>query len=134
MAVTYTWEVTGLKTTTVANTSDVVVQTYWKKKGTDESGNVGEFSGATPFSANSMPANTTFVPFADLTEADVLSWIKAVVVGNYEEHVNGQIQKQIDDKKNPVVENVLPWAPVTNTSPSTPEPSVNTSNSSTSNT
>lgn len=73
MAVTYTWEVTGLKTTTVANTSDVVVQTYWKKKGTDEAGNTGEFSGATPFSANSMPANTSFVPFADLTEADVLS-------------------------------------------------------------
>jgi hypothetical protein len=40
MAVTYNWEVTGLKTTTVANTSDVVVQTYWKKKGTDESGKI----------------------------------------------------------------------------------------------
>lgn len=111
MAVTYTWEVTGLKTTTVANTSDVVVQTYWKKIGTDEKGNTGEFSGATPFSASNMPANTSFIPFSDLTENDVLSWIEAVVVGTYKDHVDEQIQKQIDLKKNPVVDNPLPWAP-----------------------
>jgi len=113
MAVVYTWEVTGLKTTTVANTSDVVVQTYWKKTGTDEDGNEGTFSGATPFSANNMPANTEFIPFSELTEADVLTWIKAIVVGPYEEHVNSQILKQIEEKKNPVVDNRLPWAPVT---------------------
>jgi hypothetical protein len=100
MAVTYSWKVTGLKTTTVANTSDVVVQTYWKKIGTE--GDLdGEFSGATPFSSNNMPANTSF--------------IKAVFVGQYEEHVNEQIQKQIDDKKNPVVDATLPWAPAPNT-------------------
>jgi hypothetical protein len=114
MAVTYSWKVTGLKTTTVANTSDVVVQTYWKKIGTE--GDLdGEFSGATPFSSNNMPANTSFIPFSDLTEDDVLTWIKAVVVGQYEEHVNEQIQKQIDDKKNPVVDATLPWAPAPNT-------------------
>jgi|688.fasta_scaffold01249_3 hypothetical protein len=116
MAVSYTWKVTGLKTTTVANTSDVVVQTYWKKIGTDGD-LVGEFSGATPFSSNNMPANTSFIPFSDLTENDVLTWIKAVVVDTYENHVNEVIQKQIDEKKNPVVDNSLPWAPVTNSTP-----------------
>jgi hypothetical protein len=118
MAVTYTWEVTGLKTTTVGSADDVVVQTYWKKIGNDGNGNEGTFSGATPFTANTMPANTSFIPFNQLTEADVLTWIKAVVVGSYEEHVNTQIQKQIDDKKNPVVEANLPWAPAPNTATS----------------
>lgn len=110
MAVTYTWEVTGIKTTTVGSTDNVVVQTYWKKIGTDGA-HTGTFSGATPFSADSMPAGTTFIPFSQLKEADVLNWIKAVVVGQYEEHVNGAIQKQIDDAKNPVVDATLPWAP-----------------------
>lgn len=114
MAVTYTWEVTGLKTTTINNTPNVVVQTYWKKIGTDGE-HTGTFSGATPFSADSMPAGITFVPFDQLDEATVLSWIQAVVVGSYAEHVDEQIQKQIDDKKNPVIDNALPWAPVSNT-------------------
>lgn len=109
MAITYRWEVTGIKTTTLNNTPNVVVQTYWKKIGTDESGNEGTFNGATPFSAVTMPAGTTFIPFEQLTEADVLTWVKAVVVDNYEEHVNEQIQKQIDAAKNPVVDATLPW-------------------------
>ena len=109
MAITYRWEVTGIKTTTLNNTPNVVVQTYWKKIGTDENGNEGTFSGATPFSAATMPAGTTFIPFEQLTEEDVLTWVKAVVVDNYEEHVNEQILKQINDAKNPVVDAILPW-------------------------
>jgi hypothetical protein len=115
MAITYTWKVTGLKTTNVGGTPDVIVQTYWKKIGTDENGNTGEFSGATPFSVGSMPDGQVFVPFSELTEETVLGWIQAVVVDSYEEHVNGQIQKQIDAKVNPVVEVTLPWESVANT-------------------
>jgi hypothetical protein len=114
MAVTYTWEVTGIKTTTLNNTPNVVVQTYWKKVGTDGA-HTGTFSGATPFSADSMPAGTTFVPFEQLSEADVLNWIKAVVVDDYEKHVNEKIQEQIDGSRNPVVEATLPWAPASDT-------------------
>jgi hypothetical protein len=110
MAVNYTWEVTGIKTTTVANTDNVVVQTYWKKIGKDGD-YTGTFSGATPFSADSMPAGTAFIPFNQLKESDVLRWIQAVVVDNYAEHVDGIIQKQIDEAKNPVVDATLPWAP-----------------------
>ena len=114
MTVTYTWEVTGIKTTTLNNTPNVVVQTYWKKVGTDGE-HTGTFSGATPFSAGSMPAGTTFVPFEQLTEAMVLDWIKAVVVDQYEVHVNEKIQEQIDNSLNPVVDATLPWAPAANT-------------------
>ena len=117
MAVTYTWAVTGLKTKNETNADGVVlnnavVQTYWKKTGTDENGNEGTFSGATPFTAADVPAGE-FVAFESLTEEIVLGWIKAVVVGTYEEHVNGQIQKQIDQSINPVVESAMPWASTT---------------------
>jgi hypothetical protein len=118
MAITYTWKVTSLKVRNEGEHQNAVVQTYWQKTGTDENGNTGSFSGATPFSTANMPAGQTFIPFAELTEEDVLTWIKAVVVGGYEEHVNGQILKQINEKINPVSEQSLPWAPTpSNTAP-----------------
>ena len=113
MSMTYTWEVTGLKTRDEVNSDGVtlqnaVVQTYWKKTGTDADGNEGSFAGATPFTAASVPEGE-FVAFADLTEATVLGWIQNVVIGDYETHVNQQIQKQIDDQA--ISEASMPWAP-----------------------
>ena len=104
MAITYTWKVTGLK----KNTDGTVVQTYWQKIGTDENNKQGTFSGATPFAGD--PAAEGYIAFESLTEADVLSWIQAIVVGGYEEHVNAQIQKQIDQQINVVEEAAMPWA------------------------
>jgi hypothetical protein len=111
MAVTYTWAFTSVKTKTEGDNIDAVVQTYWTKTGTDEDGNTGVFSGATPFTSVDVPEGE-FVAFSDLTEEIVLGWIQGVFVDNepYENHVNAQIAKQIDAKKNPVVEKDLPWA------------------------
>ena len=108
MSITYTWEITSLKTKTVASTSDVIVQTHWKKIGTDVDGNEGTFSGATPFPVTTVAAG--FTAFADLTEAQVLGWIQGKVVGSYEEHVNQVIQKQIDETVTPVTDSDIPWA------------------------
>ena len=111
MAITYTWKVTDMKvrnqdieSTTYEKT---VVQTFWEKTGTDENGNTGMFAGATPFQYN--PESSTFIPFSELTEEIVIGWIQGVVVGHYEDHVNEQIQKDIDEKTNPIIESVLPW-------------------------
>lgn len=111
MAITYTWKITGLKTKNIAeDKQNAVVQTYWQKIGTDENGNEGTFSGATPFTVDPSDESGPFIPFEQLTEEDVIAWIQTVVVGQYEEHVNGQIQKQINEKINPVIEADLPWA------------------------
>lgn len=111
MAITYTWKITGLKTREVAGTQGAVVQTYWEKIGTDENGNEGKFSGATPFTPDPTDTSGPFIPFEQLTEQNVIDWIKTVVVGSYEEHVNGKIQEQIEAKTRPVVEAAMPWAP-----------------------
>lgn len=110
----YTYKLTSLKKTNINNLNDFVCQTYWKKIGTDADGITGEFSGATPFTPQADADPATFTNFDALTEEIVLEWIKAVVVGNYETHVHEQIQKQIDGKKNPVVEvndGKFPWSP-----------------------
>ena len=111
MALTYTWKVTGITTKDEGANTQAVVQTYWTKTGTDEAGNTGTFSGATPFTSVEVPEGD-FIPLEQLTEETVLGWIQSVVVGGYEEHVNGQIQKQIDEKITPIAEPTLPWAPI----------------------
>jgi len=126
MAITYTWKITGLKTKDVSDDKPAaVVQTYWQKIGTDENGNEGTFSGATPFTVDPTDESGPFIPFEDLTEENVLDWIKTIVVGGYADHVNGQIAKQIEEKISPVIENRLPWAPVTANTPA-PSMSANT--------
>ncbi len=110
----YTWKLDSLKKTDTQSMSNVIIQTFWKKTGIDENGNEGSFQGATPFDLSSVDPNN-FVSYEDLTEEIVLNWIKSVVVGDYEEHVNEQIQRQIDLKANPIIDvknNELPWSPV----------------------
>ena len=109
MAITYTWAVTGMKVTMVGTEADYVIQTYWTKTGTDENGNTGMFSGATPLDPN--PDQPEFIPYDQLTQEIVLSWIQPVVTGAYEGHVNGVIAEQIAAKIAPITEATLPWAP-----------------------
>jgi len=112
MALTLSWEVTGVKTKNETNTdgdtlNDAIVQTYWKCIGVDESGREDFFSGATPFTAANVPAGS-FVSFSNLTEEIVIGWIKAIVVGDYLNHVQEQIRKNIEDSN--IQEPEMPWA------------------------
>lgn len=111
MALTYTWKITGLKTKDFDGKPSAVVQTYWTKTGTDADGNEGTFTGATPFTVDPTDTSGPFIEFSQLTEQDIIDWIKTVVVSDYERHVNDKIQEQIDGKINPVVEAKLPWVP-----------------------
>ncbi len=108
MAITYTWEVKALKTKTEGDNENAVVQTYWKKIGTDEHGHTGEFEGATPFTSAGV-APGQFIPYEELTEEIVLGWIQSVVTGEYERHVNSKIQKKIDEQH--IAQPGLPWDP-----------------------
>jgi hypothetical protein len=114
MAITYTWKLTSFKKVTKSGLEDVVFQTYWEKEGTDEHGHTGKFVGATPFDPQQIDPNN-FTPYESLTEEIVLGWIKSVVVGDYERHVNEQIAKTIDATAHPVSEhresdNTFPWS------------------------
>lgn len=117
MSITYTWEVTSLKTRTEGNNENAVVQTYWKKIGTDEDGHTAAFEGATPFTSTNVPEGE-FIPFEELTEEIVLGWIQAVVVGDYEQHVNSKIQQKIDEQH--TSQPGLPWNPTKGVPPAPP--------------
>ena len=120
MAFSYTHEITSLKVKDEVNDDGVTLQnavcnTYWKRTGTDTDGNSGTFSGATPFTAASV-GEDDFTDFADLTEAEVIGWITAVIDADpaYKAHIDEQIQKQIDEENAVETEHAgdaLPWTP-----------------------
>ena len=122
MGLTYEWKLTGLKKQNSETVNDAVVGTQWKLTGTDEDGNQGTFSGATPFSINEVNTGS-FIEYSSLTEAQVLSWVKNHVSGsgpsNYMDHINGVILKEIASKKwasITVSETDLPWSPTSGSS------------------
>lgn len=104
----YTWQITSIKKKDTNNLSDVIFQVYWKKIGTDENGNIGEFSGATPLDVDNLSSDE-FLNYENLTEDIVLGWIKSIVVGDYERHVNDQIKRKINLQINSEI-NSFPWS------------------------
>jgi hypothetical protein len=129
MGLTYDWKLTSLRKQNTDNLSDVIVGTQWKLTGTDEDGNSGVFNGATPFEIRDLNGDG-FVDYRDLSEDLVLGWIKNQVSGstpaNYMNHINQQIQRQIDHTKYvnmDVQERDLPWSPISGSSV-TPEPEI----------
>ena len=107
MTTTYTWTVNDLWT--VPNpTPDYVVQAKYTVDGTDGTYS-GTISSTAQFSVS--PDQTTYIPYADLTEAIVIGWIQAQpgVTTSMEGCVQGQIDAQINP---PVVpqNTPLPWS------------------------
>jgi hypothetical protein len=129
MGYTYEWKLVGLKKQNSANINDAVVGTNWKVTATDEDGNVGTFTGATPFSIDTI-STASFTTYNELTETQVIGWIKNHVSGsnqstNYWAHINGVIEQEINSKKwvkVEVAEVDLPWSPTSGSvTPPVPE-------------
>jgi len=117
------WKLTGLKKQDTADLSDLVVGTRWELKGTNSDDVFGKFSGATPLDLPDADEEN-YVAYADLTETQVLGWIKSIVSGsgssNYMGHINEQIQKEIDEKVHTQLEvtsNDLPWSETSGSAP-----------------
>lgn len=107
----YSWKLTGLRKVDTNELGDVIIGTNWTLSGTDENGVSGSFTGATPFKIEDLNPNT-FTEYNELSEEDVLNWIKDQVV-SYWDHINAQILKQIRDNASVVVdvdEDNLPWS------------------------
>jgi len=87
-----------------SNTADgVVITAHWNASLTD-----GDFSarayGSAGFSRDDD--SPTLIPFADLTEADVVGWL------SLDEGLEANLQAQIDEQKNPTTTSGKPWTPV----------------------
>jgi len=114
MSNTYTWTVTSMSTLpNVPNQPNYVVLVNGQLEGSN---------GATPPVTASIGYNVAltveesqpdFVPYEDLTEAEVISWAQAVLtpqgVANLEANVDGQIASLVNPPVSPTSE-PLPWS------------------------
>lgn len=104
MAITYTWQIANLE----SNVADGgVVTAHWRCTGVD-----GEFN-ATAYGTIGFTPDASapdFVPYADLTEADVLAWVWASEEGTFKDKAEAAIAQKIESDKAPAVQSGLPWA------------------------
>lgn len=107
MAITYTWTVTNMSVLQTPQ-PDFVVSAEWLCAGVD-----GDYS-ADMSGMQSFPdqQGDNFVPYADLTESEVLDWIWEQMGENGKSNSEACVEGQINSEKNPPVSptsEALPW-------------------------
>ena len=118
---TFTYTVDSIRTADIGDMNDVVKYVEFTVKGTQS----GQSFDLPQKIELSDPEAQNFIPFSDLSEAEVVSWIENSF-GNLEavkSHIQSVINLQL--QKASFTANVLPWAPVTANTPA-PDMSANT--------
>ena len=108
MAITNTWNIQQLDAyPELDGEQDVVFSVHWTLNGTDGTYNGGVYGSV----GVTLDPDAPFVPYADLTQAQVIGWVQDALgeeqVAAYEANVAQQIENQINP---PVVTPPLPWS------------------------
>jgi len=107
MATTITWIVEQMDCyPTAEGETDVVFTVHWRVNGVD-----GEYAGT---SYGTQPvtyeAGSSFTPYADLTQDQVIGWVKDAMGPEQVASIEANVEKQVQDAMNPpVVSPPLPW-------------------------
>jgi len=104
----FSWVVTTLYTQTVQGEQDYVVIAYYDVTGTDGT-YTSTLSNVAQFSTASV---STFIPYEDLTNDIVTTWIQNLLGPDGVDNIYACIQGQIDSQINPPVSpqnTPLPW-------------------------
>ena len=118
---TFTYRVDSIRTADIGDMNDVVKYVEFTVKGTQD----GQSFDLPQKIELSDPEAQSFIPFSDLSETEVVSWIEnsfenlEAVKSHIQSVINLQLQKAS------FTANVLPWAPVTANTPA-PDMSANT--------
>ena len=94
-----TWTISTLE----RNTDDGVVVAHWRASDVD-----GEHSGSSYGTAGFTPDSSAsgYTAYADLTEAQVLGWVKS---GLDVDSIEASIASQIEESKAPAISVGTPW-------------------------
>ena len=111
MSDTYTWKVNQLD----RELSDGVVTTvHWGVTGTRPNSLEGEDAysayvyGSGSFTAD--PSGPDFVPYADLTEAECIGWVKESMGEEGLTSLEDGLSAQLDEQENPTSADGMPWS------------------------
>ena len=106
----YSWKVENLLAMpTLNNLQDVVVSVAFSLTATED-----EFSATRGDTVNLTYSDGPFTEFVNLTEAQVLEWVKASIEAEKQRAIEMSLKRQINMLKNPPVTpqpKPLPWNP-----------------------
>ena len=118
MAATFEIKVTGVRTHDLGELTKVVKQIEFVVKGTE-----GIVSFELPQTLTVPDADaSSFVPFAQLTEAKVIEWIEAHFENMPSVHAHIQYVLDKEVAKAALAQETLPWAPPAPEAPTPPAP------------
>ena len=112
MALICEWKVTGMKIASGDDLTNAVVTVYFNVLGEDGNGNQGAFSGSATFNLATIDPNQ-FTPYADLTEEQVIGWVKTTTIGTLNDYAEYCVQDEINaltTDQTYVGEGEFPWS------------------------
>lgn len=107
MTNTYTWKIVALDAHPQQDGKEnVIVTVHWVVDATDGT-TTGRYAGATGVSYN---PDTSFTPYANLTESQLIGWVKDALGDEGVANVEKDLDAQIDHHNNRPVSQALPWS------------------------
>jgi len=108
MANTYKWRISQLIAyPEYQGKEQVVFMVVWRLEGTDGAGHFGEAYGTTPITIGPL---TPFTPYADLTEAQVITWLEDALGTDGLAEIKEGVDRAVSLQANPpTVTPPLPW-------------------------
>ena len=103
MAITYTWNCKTVDTyPTKSDQADVIFNVHWRLTGVDDTEdlNSSDSYGVVALDTEDL---STFTAFADVTEANVNSWVEAILGAEQVASIKTSIDNQIAEKITPTV-------------------------------
>jgi hypothetical protein len=103
MSTTNTWNIANLE----RETSDGYVYTaHYTVNAVSEDG----VYSAGAYGSLGLERGDTLVPFADLTEATVVGWVKEKLTAEKVTEIEAALQTQLDEQRQPTKAGGLPWS------------------------
>ena len=101
MSTTFTWNIANLE----RETSDGYVYTaHYTVNAVDDTYSSGAYGSL------GLERGDTLVPFADLTEATVVGWVKEKLTAEKVTEIEAALQTQLDEQRQPTKAGGLPWS------------------------
>jgi hypothetical protein len=101
MSTTFTWNIANLERETSDGYVYVAHYVVNAADGTYSAGAYGSLG---------LERGDTLVPFADLTEATVVGWVKEKLTAEKVTEIEAALQAQLDEQRQPTKAGGLPWS------------------------
>lgn len=101
MATTFTWAIANLERETA---DGFVFTAHYTIDAADEAYSAGAYGSI------GFERPDTLIPYADLTEDDVIGWVKEKLGDEQVQQIEAKLQSQIDEQRSPTKASGKPWS------------------------